>query len=169
MPEKSTYAVPLYRSTLLVDWLYTACDSIIRLRLRRVVRPDVRPDLDPAGSRYAISARLRQSPRWERLLVFRWWLHGVRGLTGRLGFVMNDLCPARSWRLRRITDLSPPAFTATRNTTRRILGRNITRELGASARELRSRTTLRRLRIFPPILLFCHDRILPDPGSRPGS
>jgi len=171
MPEKSTYAVPLYRSTLLVDWLYTACDSIIRLRLRRVVRPDVRPDLDPAGSRYAISARLRQSPRWERLLVFRWWLHGVRGLAGRLGLVVNDLLPALSWRLRR-TDFAlrlTLRLRATRNTTRRSRRLHKTRELGASARELRSRTTLRRLRIFPPILLFCHDRILPDPGSRPGS
>jgi hypothetical protein len=117
-----------------------------------------------------MSARLRQSPRWERLLVLRWWLHGVRWLT-HLAFVVNDLHPALSWRLRGIDSALRRTLrlTATRNTTRRILGRHKTRKLGASARDLRSRTTLRRLRIFPPILLFRHDRILPDPGSRPGS
>ena len=113
-----------------------------------------------------MSARLRQSPRWKRLLVLRRWLHGVRWLI-HLAFVMNDLYPALSWRLRGIDSALRRALrlTATRNTTRRILGRNKTRELSASARELRSRTTLRRLRIFPPILLSRHNRILAESGE----
>lgn len=63
------------------------------------------------------------------------------------------------------TTAPPRSATRPRHTTRSSRRLHKTRKLGARARELRGRTTLRRLRIFPPILLSCHNRILAETGE----